>query len=188
MTRCWEGKAAVLLSGAILYHIMDCYRMERRAVLLGCATALTGLAACVSGDEQGPATPEATSTTTDKEDSATSEATSTTNRRETFKTVIHDAVDAEPSFSFENDTWEVSYHYDLCCVEENLRPHQLALAKNFTAVQPDGVTVALTTTHECQRVEWAVSPDVARQYREGELSEAELTSHIEESSERIGSC
>jgi hypothetical protein len=50
------------------------------------------------------------------------------------------------------------------------------------------VTVPLTTTHECQLLEWEVPPDVARRYRHGELSEDELESHIEDSSEHTDTC
>lgn len=82
----------------------------------------------------------------------------------------------------------MEYHFDLCCVEQHLRPHQLELAKTFTAHQPDGVTVALTTTHERQLLEWELPPDVARRYRQGELPVDELESHIAESSEQTNTC
>lgn len=151
--------------------------MKRRVILLGCTTVLTGFTGCIGGDGQdgqGPAPSGETPTRHDAE--------------EAFRTTVSSAVAANPSFSFADDTWSVSYHYDLCCAEENLRPHQLNLATNFTAVQPDNVTVALTTTHECQVVEWEVPPEVARRYREGELTEEELRNHIAESSERTSTC
>lgn len=150
--------------------------MKRRVVLCGCVTVLTGLSGCASGGDSGdqePATPDETDTLTDAE--------------RAFRTAISDAVDGHPSFSFEDETWSVSYHYDICCGDA-LRSHQLALAKNVTAVQPDNVTIALTTTHECQAVEWELPPDVAQRYRDGELSEQELATHINKSSERINTC
>ena len=150
--------------------------MKRRVVLLSCATALTGLSGCTSGGDpvaQSPATPDKTQSLTDAE--------------EAFRTNISDAVDGQPSFSFEDEAWSVAYQYDICCGEA-LRAHQLALAKNVTAVQPNDVTVALSTTHECQTVEWELSSDVSRRYRGGELSEQELATHINESSERTNTC
>lgn len=150
--------------------------MKRREVLFGCATVLIGLSGCTSGvnpAEREPATPNETQTPTDAE--------------RAFRTNISDTVDGQPSFSFEDETWSVSYRYDICCGDA-LRAHQLVLAKNVTAVQPDDVTVALTTTHECQVVEWELPSDIARRYRNGTLSEQELAAHINESSERKNTC
>jgi len=144
--------------------------MERRAVLAGCGTVLAGLAGCVGDQDGAPSeSPESTPTETQTATpTGTRTATPTRTRnelKEAFKAAIRNGVDADPFFSLEGDTWSVEYHFDRCCVEEHLRPHQLALAKQFIAHQPDGVTVALTTTHECQLLDWGVPPDVARRYR-----------------------
>lgn len=167
--------------------------MQRRAVLASCGTVLSGLAGCVGGPEgsssESPeSTPTETPTATLTETQTATPTRTRNERKEAFKTAIRDGADADPYFSLEGDTWSVEYHFDLCCVEEHLRPHQLKLARSFIAHQPEDVTVVLTTTQECQVLEWAVPSAVARRYRRGELSDEELESHIADSSEHTNTC
>lgn len=170
--------------------------MDRRAFLLSCCLAASGLAGCVEFEEESEATPQ----TDDDEDppfleeGETPESDGAEEFLETVaevtggRTGFHGKDDApRVLFSEDEATWKINYSGDYTS-GELLREQIGELATAFTSHRPDGVSLEATVRHECTTVTWKISADTATAYDRGELDREAFIDRVYESVESENNC
>lgn len=144
--------------------------MRRRAVLAALGTGLTLIAGC--GGDPDPA-PESTPTQS--------------RRRAAFRAAVEQNAEAVESVSFDGEDWTVTYHVDECCGEP-LAAHQATLARNFSSVRPDGVSLRVTAYHECMNIHWRIPADLARRHEVGEIDAETFVDRVQNTTTRESQC
>jgi hypothetical protein len=152
--------------------------MRRRSVLATCGSCLAAIAGC-AGDRESAAE----STSTDSIESTPSHS----NPRDAFRSAVKRNADHVETVSLDGKDWTVAYSSDTCCGDA-FKAHQATLARNFSSVRPENVSLNVTTFHECMNIHWRISAQLAHKHRSREIDTKTYLSRVQNTTSRESQC
>lgn len=144
--------------------------MRRRPVLAGLGSCLTVLAGCGGGRVP-----------------ATDSTPTRSSQFEAFRTAVERNAETVESASLNETDWTVTYHVKACCGEP-FAAHQATLARNFSSLQSDEVSLTATAYHECMNIRWRVPADLARKHESGEIDTDTFVRRVQNTTTRKSQC
>lgn len=170
--------------------------MRRRELLSSCCLALSGLAGCTEDEGEDGEPPQ-------NDDSLSrflaEDETPESAGAEEFLAVVEEETDGlmryegdgdtrRIGFSEDGDTWEIRYDGTPHGGEDRFREEIAELATAFASHRPDGVSLEVTSLHECTTGTWRVSADLAAAYERGELDRETFVDRVLEGAEVVNNC
>lgn len=152
--------------------------MRRRPLLAASGSCLVAIAGCT-----GKRNPAARSTPSESTESTPSRSRS----RDEFRSAVEQTTDYVETMSLDGTDWTVEYSHDACCGDP-FEDHQAALARNFSTVRPDNVSLTVTTFHECTDIHWRIPAQLARKHGTGEIDTETYVSRVQNTTSRENQC
>jgi hypothetical protein len=152
--------------------------MRRRSVLAAGGACLAAIAGCV-GDRDTTANP--TSSNSDKSPSSGSTS------REAFRSAVEQHAARVETTSLEGKNWTVTYSVEKCCGDP-FEAHQASLARNFSSVRTENVSLNVMSFHECMNIHWRISSQLAHKHRSGEIDTETYVNRVQSTTSRKSQC
>ena len=152
--------------------------MRRRSLLAIGGSCLGAIAGCVGNRDPAADLPPSESS-----DSTSSHATS----KDQFRSAVEGTTDDVETMSLDGTDWTVAYSYEACCGDP-FEAHQAALARNFSTVRPENVSLNVTTFHECMEIHWRIPARLAREHGTGEIDTETYVSRVQSTTSRESQC
>jgi len=152
--------------------------MRRRSVLAAGGSCLVAIAGC-AGDRD----PAAESTPRALTESTPSHSKS----RDAFRSAVERNADDVQTVSLGGNDWTVAYSTDTCCGDP-FEAHQASLARNFSSVRPENVSLNVTTFHECTNIHWRIPAQLARKHGSGAIDTETFVRRVQNTTSRESQC
>ena len=139
---------------------------------------LVAIAGCVGNrDPSADPTPGGTAESTPSHSRAKDE----------FRSAVEQNTDYVETMSLEGNDWSVAYSTDVCCGDP-FEAHQATLARNFSSVRPENVSLTVTTFQECMEVHWRIPARLAREHSDGEIDTETYVNRVQNTTTRENQC
>ena len=150
--------------------------MRRRSVLAAWGTCLVAMAGCVGGRD-----PSSTPSTPTEPTPRHAES------KDAFRSAVEQTTDYVETMSLEGNDWSVAYSTDACCGDP-FAAHQATLARNFSSVRPENVSLTVTAFHECTNIHWRIPAQLARKHESGDIDTETYVSRVQNTTSRESQC